>query len=200
MILLNSYRLKYLFSQCGNKNRIHPFSKFINKKNISIGDKNYFAENSKVLSATKNTYIEIGDCNRFEYNSTVNSHEGYVIIGDNNFIGNNSILQGFGGLMIGNNCMIAGNSFISSSNHDFSNPESDNYLKNEIGNKVIIEDKVWIGANCVVTAGIRIGKCAIIGAGSVVTKNVKPYTLVAGSPAKEIKHFDFISSTWRSST
>jgi len=52
---------------------------------------------------------------------------------------------------------------------------------------IIIEDEVWIGARCIITKGVTIGKGAILAAGSVVTKDVPPYTLVAGNPAKPIK-------------
>lgn len=53
---------------------------------------------------------------------------------------------------------------------------------------VIIEDDVWIGANCIITSGVRIGKGAVIAAGSVVTKDVEPYAIVGGNPAKLIKY------------
>ena len=56
----------------------------------------------------------------------------------------------------------------------------------------MIEDDVWIGLNAIITCGCkRIGRGAIIGAGSIVTKDVEPYTIVGGSPAKVIrKRFD----------
>jgi acetyltransferase-like isoleucine patch superfamily enzyme len=92
--------------------------------------------------------------------------------------------------------MIAGNCFISSSNHDFTNPEDIEYLKSEIPQKITIENQVWIAANCVITAGVTIGKCSIIAAGSVVTKNVLPYHMVGGIPAKIIKKYNFDFHKW----
>lgn len=53
--------------------------------------------------------------------------------------------------------------------------------------KIVIEDEVWVGACVTILPNIRIGKCAVIGAGSVVTKDVEPYTIVAGNPAKVIR-------------
>lgn len=50
----------------------------------------------------------------------------------------------------------------------------------------VIEDNVWIGSHCVVTDGVKIGKEAVIGAGSVVTKDVQPFDIVAGVPARVI--------------
>ena len=54
-------------------------------------------------------------------------------------------------------------------------------------NVVKIRDDVWIGAGSIILNGITIGEGAVVGAGSVVTKDVNPYTIVAGNPAKEIR-------------
>jgi acetyltransferase-like isoleucine patch superfamily enzyme len=51
----------------------------------------------------------------------------------------------------------------------------------------VIEDHVWIGARAIISPGVRIGEGAVIGAGSVVTRDVEPYTIVAGNPARFIK-------------
>jgi acetyltransferase-like isoleucine patch superfamily enzyme len=61
---------------------------------------------------------------------------------------------------------------------------------------IIIEDEVWIGARCIITKGVTIGKGSIIGAGSVVTKSVPPYSLAAGNPARVIKKVP----SWRGSS
>lgn len=61
---------------------------------------------------------------------------------------------------------------------------------------VVIEDDVWIGEFVSVLPGVRVGKGAIVGTMSVVTRDVPPYTMVAGSPARAVKRFDFESSTW----
>ncbi len=55
---------------------------------------------------------------------------------------------------------------------------------------VIIEDDVWLATNCIVLAGVRIGRGAVVGAGSVVSKDVAPYTIVAGNPARAISAID----------
>lgn len=53
---------------------------------------------------------------------------------------------------------------------------------------IIVEDDVWIGNNAIILSGITIGKGAIVAAGSVVTKNVEPYSIVGGNPAQLIKY------------
>ena len=52
---------------------------------------------------------------------------------------------------------------------------------------IIVEDEVWIGANVTILPGVKIGKCSVIGAGSVVTADVEPYSIYAGVPAKKIR-------------
>lgn len=53
--------------------------------------------------------------------------------------------------------------------------------------KIIIDDEVWIGANVTILPNVIIGRCSVIGAGSVVNKNIEPYTVYAGVPAKKIR-------------
>ncbi len=53
--------------------------------------------------------------------------------------------------------------------------------------EIVVEDDAWIGANSVILCGVCVGRGSVIGAGSVVTKDVEPYTVVAGNPAKVIK-------------
>ena len=72
-------------------------------------------------------------------------------------------------------------------NHDV-NPENSSAT---YGRPIVIEDKVWIGINSTILPGVKIGYGAIVGAGSVVTKDVPPYAIVGGVPAKLIrKRFD----------
>ena len=53
---------------------------------------------------------------------------------------------------------------------------------------IIIEDDVWIGMNAIILSGVHIGQGAVISAGAVVTKDVEPYSIVGGNPAKLIKY------------
>ena len=57
--------------------------------------------------------------------------------------------------------------------------------------KIVIENDAWIGAGAIILPGITIGEAAIVGAGAVVTKNVPPFTVVGGVPARPIKYIDF---------
>ncbi len=56
--------------------------------------------------------------------------------------------------------------------------------------RIVIANDVWIGANVTILPGVHVGECAVIGAGSVVTKDVEPYTIVAGNPAKVLRRME----------
>lgn len=82
---------------------------------------------------------------------------------------------------IGPNCNLLG------ADHEYRDRNTPIHRQGMIVKGLRIGDDVWVGANCNIMPGVEIGKGAIIGAGSVVTSDVPPYTLVAGSPARPIK-------------
>lgn len=61
---------------------------------------------------------------------------------------------------------------------------------------VIIEDDCWLGFNCEVLSGVHIGKHSIVAARAVVTKDIPPYSIVAGNPARVIKQYNFETKLW----
>ncbi len=107
-------------------------------------------------------------------------------VGNNSNIGPYSYIGCSGYIEIGNNVMISPRVSIYAENHVYDNP---NLLLKEQGVKVefvIIEDDCWIAANSIILAGVTIGTGSVIAAGSVVTKSVPAYSIVAGVPAKVI--------------
>lgn len=89
---------------------------------------------------------------------------------------------------IGDYVMIAPNVAILSKSHKYERIDIPMLLQGDTDDAIVtIENDVWIGRNAVIMPGIHIGQGAIIGAGSVVTKDVKPYCVVGGVPAKEIR-------------
>lgn len=99
----------------------------------------------------------------------------------------NCLIGGEGGVNIGNFVMIGPNSVIISSNHGFSQGDIPMVRQKPNRAPVNIEDDVWVGANVIILPGITLGQGSIIGAGAVVTKDVPPYTIVVGNPAKAIR-------------
>ncbi len=109
-----------------------------------------------------------------------------VRIGERCFIQQCCTFFGRGGIDIGNDVFIGPKVNLITINHDV-NPDNRSAT---YGRRIVIEDKVWIGINATVLPGVRIGYGAIISAGSVVTKDVEPMTIVAGNPARFIKKIE----------
>lgn len=110
-------------------------------------------------------------------------------IGDNTSISSFTTVYATFGVKIGKNCLISSNCGISSYNHvsNSANRHDDVEKDKEFSKPVVIGDNVWIAMNCCVLPGVIIGDNAIIGAGSVVTKNVPANEIWAGNPAKFMK-------------
>ena len=113
-----------------------------------------------------------------------------VVIGSGCYFNHNTILNGGkenAKLIIGNNVQTGPNVAFYAYNHAFNNRnlliEQQGYYEADI----VIEDDVWIGANSVILAGVHIGRGVVVGAGSVVTKDLPPYSVCAGSPARVLK-------------
>lgn len=91
-------------------------------------------------------------------------------------------------IQIGDFALIGSGVQIYVSNHDFSDPTQAIYFQGHSEIKpVIVEEGCWVGANAILLPGVRIGRNAVVGAGSVVTKSVSDHTVVAGNPARVIK-------------
>jgi acetyltransferase-like isoleucine patch superfamily enzyme len=126
--------------------------------------------------------------------ATVNNGMGAVIIGDRTMVGLSNVL--IGPLRIGNDVIIAQNVVFSGLNHGYLDVQLPIRDQPCTTAEIVVEDEVWIGANSVITAGVRIGKHAVVAGGSVVTKDVPPYTIVGGNPARPIKQYSASSGQW----
>ena len=113
-----------------------------------------------------------------------------IHIGDWVYIGPNAHLNGSGGLWIGNNVSIAPNVTIYTSEHRYEGSSCIPYGPEEDCGEVRIRDHVWIGNSVIILAGVTVEEGAIVGAGSLVTKDVPRCAVVAGNPARVIKYRD----------
>ncbi len=106
-----------------------------------------------------------------------------ITIGKNVFINSGCHFQDQGGIEIGDNALIGHNVVLATINHAINPGENrKNYYA-----PIKIGKNVWIGSNSTILQGVTIGDWAVVAAGAVVTKDVPPYTIVGGVPAKEIR-------------
>ena len=123
--------------------------------------------------------IQLGDNTSISRNVFITGNR--IKIGSNTVINRQVYLDGRASLTIGNNVNVSHQVLIQTLTHDHQNP----YFI-AVEKPVIIEDDVWIGARAIICPGVTIGRGAVIGIGSVVTKNVDPFSIVGGVPAKKI--------------
>lgn len=107
-----------------------------------------------------------------------------VSLGSNSSIGDNAYISGE--LQIGDNVMIAPKCSFIAIEHEFDKDNPCVHVGN-VGKKICIKDNAWIGYGAIILAGVTVGEGGVVGAGAVVTKDVEPYSVVGGVPAKKIK-------------
>ena len=113
-----------------------------------------------------------------------------VVIGDDCYFNHNTVLTGGhsdGKLIIGNNVLTGPNVGFFVANHHYAEIDELIRCQGYDEDDIVVEDNVWIGANSIVTSGVRIGTGAVIGANSVGTHNIPPYAVAAGTPANVIR-------------
>lgn len=105
-----------------------------------------------------------------------------IEIGDNFYTNHNCTILDGAKVTIGNNVFIGPNCVITTAGHPLDSLKRAQGL--EFAYPIVIEDDVWLGANVIVMPGVTIGKGAVIGAGSIVTKNIPPYVVAYGNPCQ----------------
>lgn len=177
-----------------------------NKKYIKIGD-NSLIENMKFNCRSKEEkiYLTIGEDSVID--GTINLENAEMKIGNRVLINEGTTFYCTKGITIGNDVMISwGCTIVDSNMHSIISADRLKETKNarkEIENHtmgqnvdrsviksspILIKDKAWIGFNSIIMKGVTIGEGAIVGAGSVVSKNVPDYAVVVGNPAKIVKY------------
>lgn len=183
MFLKSSHGLVFL----GRHTRIRHKNKILTGRTLTIGD---YVE----INALSKGGIRIGDNVSILRNTIIectgvlrNIGEG-LDIGDNVGIAQNCFFQVRGKVTIGNDVIFGPGVSIFSENHNFGDPDMPVSVQGETRKGVIIEDGVWVGSRAVILDGVRIGRNSIIAAGSIVNKDVQPYAIVGGVPAKVIRY------------
>lgn len=168
------FRLRYCyykkaFRSCGARVFIPGGCIIRGEANISIGNDVSFGLSNYIYSGNEmgREIIQIGNNVNFNSNVMVNADLG-------------------GQIRIGNNVLIGPNVVLRPSNHIFSRRDIPIREQGHTGGSINIGDDVWIGSNAVILRNVNIGTGAIVGAGSIVTKDVGEFTIVAGVPARKI--------------
>jgi acetyltransferase-like isoleucine patch superfamily enzyme len=160
--------------------------------NLSLGRSVMIGDNVEINALSKKG-VFLGDNvsllngTRIECTGVLNNLGEGLIVGNNVGIAQNCFIQVRGMVIIGNDVIFGPSVSVFSENHVFDNVDLPVSEQGVTRKGVIIEDGVWIGSRSIVLDGVTIGRNSIIAAGSVVSKDVLPYAIVGGVPAKLIK-------------
>jgi acetyltransferase-like isoleucine patch superfamily enzyme len=177
---------------------IEPHVRIRHARSIRLG-RGAYLDQGVYLHATPGG-IRIGARTTVMHNSELhvfnfrNLPHAYISIGSDTFIGESVVIRGQGGVDIGNSVLIAPGAKILAVNHRFSDIDRPVIEQGITGRGIIIEEGAWIAAGAVVLDGVRVGRGAVVGANAVVTRDVPPHTLVAGSPARIVRDLRTASS------
>lgn len=157
----------------------------ITRCHIAFADRKERKKLHKLYSKMKKVGKNIHICRNYSISSL-----GNIELGSHIWIGENFYAKGEGGIKIGSGTIISRNVEIWTSNHNYDSLDlmTIPYDKRFIYKPVYIEENVWIGSRVIILPGIKIGEGSVIGAGAVVSKDIPPYAVVGGNPAKVLKY------------
>lgn len=156
-------------------------------------------KHSKIRSSVRldlnpNNKFQIGSGSIIESGAIINNGIGDIVIGDNSMITCRAMI--LAPAIIGNNVVVGISSQVLGLTHDFNDISLSVKEQSVSGTQVTIKDGAWIGGNCCILQGVTIGEHSLVGAGSVVNKDVPPYSVAVGNPARVIKRYDFDKKEW----
>ena len=176
--------------------RIYIYTGWISRRFKHFGS--YSIIHWKFCELKGEQYISIGNYCQIRHQVRLTAIDRYkkqhfspkIMLGDNSSIGSNSHITAINCIKIGNNVRMGDNILITDNSHGLSDLKqmdlAPNYRPLYSKGPVVIEDNVWIGEKSSILPGVHIGQGSIIGANSVVTKDIPAYSVVVGSPMKII--------------
>ncbi|WP_414584553.1 acyltransferase [Scytonema sp. PCC 10023] len=178
-----------IFSGIGSSVYIQEGVEFTKTSSIEIGNGVCILKGVRIdARGHKNNKIYLDNGVTIERNVNIRSLENtYIHIEQDTFIGPGVCIAGPGDIKIGKRCLIAANSGIYANNYNFSNPIEPIKYQGISRKGIVIEDDCWLGHGVTILNGVTIGEGSVISTGAVVTKDVPPYSVVVGVPARVIE-------------
>jgi len=174
-------RNRLIFGQYGRNVYIFPGGRIVRPQFISIGDNVRIGKNTDIYVHPKDRH----------------SKEFVLRIGDNVHIGNYNIIGARNSIVLEENILLGPRVIIIDNTHGYEDVNVPVKLQpvTEEGN-VRLERDCWVGANVFILPNVTIGRHAVIGANAVVNRDIPPYSVAVGAPARVIKRYDFESKQW----
>ena len=146
-----------------------------------------------VLESFREGRLEVGEGTLFEPDVWLTAPgKARIRIGKGTFLNIGVMVAAVELVEIGDHCMFANGCFVADANHRFDDPDQPITWQGFTSKgPTRVGDNVWCGANVVVTSGVTIGERCVIGANSVVTQDIPPYSIAAGAPAKVLRRVEY---------
>ena len=185
-----AFYLRHLLGFLGNPVDIHLGSEFRSHDQIWI-EKSCVIKKGVIIDgrSVKKHGIRFGPECYIKENCYIDAYDGYIHLLGQIAIGQYSIIAGQGGVEIGKYTILGAHCYILSSNHKFTDLDIPYILQGDIVAPVHIEQNVWIGGGCIILPGVTIGRNSVIGAGSIVTTNIKPNSVYTDRSPRIIEGF-----------
>lgn len=168
----------------GNRG-VRARERWLRSKGVQLGA-NPFVSQGLELRGGEN--IRIGSDFAAMRNCSLRAENGSLVIGDRVALNVNVLLDASmeGTITIGDDVLFGPNVVVRASDHVFADRDRPIRQQGHTGGTIVIEDDVWLASSVVVTTDVVIGRGAVVAAGAVVTKDVEPWTVVAGVPAQAV--------------
>ncbi|MEA5448371.1 acyltransferase [Leptolyngbya sp. CCNP1308] len=176
-----------VFERFGKNVTIEFSVRFIRPKSMVIGNSCSICNYSFLNCWEDGGELVLEDSVRLDQGFHLQALGGKVRIGQNTYLGPYVCMAGPGDITIGKNCLIASNTGLYANNHIFSGVDIPINQQGLTAKGIEIEEDCWLGSGAKVVDGVTIGRGSVIGAGSVVTKDIPPYSIAVGAPAKVIR-------------
>ena len=171
VVFFHKIRWGLRFQEFGWRSRLYRCDMLTNPKAINIGKRVLIRKGARLEA------VGARDCGKPK-----------ITIGDGTAVEFYFHCAAAKSVTIGKDVLIGGRVFITDHDHYFGNGDLPPIRTKKLRAKpVTIKDGCWLGEGCVILKGVTIGRRAVVGANSVVTRDVAPFTVVAGNPAKEIR-------------
>ncbi|MDF5706202.1 MAG: acyltransferase [Nostoc sp. S4] len=186
---LRNLGYRTIFARIGSPVYIQNGVEFNSTSCIEIGNGVYIFQGVRMdARGDKNNRIRLGNRVAIERYADIGClSDTYIHIDEDTFIGPNVCIEGPGDIKIGKHCMIAAHSGIYANNHNFADPMEPMKYQGVTRKGIVIEDDCWLGHGVTVLDGVTIGRGCVIGAGAVVNKDIPPFSVAVGIPARVIK-------------
>jgi len=186
-VVLRNLLYRLIMARLGSSVYIQDGVEFIGTSCIEIGDKVHIFRGVRINGQGQNNRVYLGPGVSLQRGVDIGSLENTQIeIGESTYIGPYTCIAGPGHIKVGKDCLIAAHTGIAANNHKFADLEQAIRQQGLTTEGVVIEDDCWLGYKVSVLDGVTIGQGSVIGAGAVVTKDIPPYSVAIGVPARVV--------------